>query len=100
MDIREEMSGETGKHHWYKGPKCNLVAASEEGDDIRGRSKTQELHLRSLKILYEARAQTVEFGVVKRESGLTPGRTNQRKMTAIHLDRLAEYQGAARDERP
>jgi hypothetical protein len=33
MDVRQEMSGETGRHHWNKEPRFKTAALSEEGED-------------------------------------------------------------------
>jgi hypothetical protein len=33
MNIQEEMSGETRRHHWNKKPRLKTAAMSEEGGD-------------------------------------------------------------------
>jgi hypothetical protein len=34
-DVRDEISGETGRHQWNKEPRLKGATQSEEGEDIR-----------------------------------------------------------------
>jgi hypothetical protein len=34
-NVREEMSGETGRQQWNKGPRLKAATTSEEEEDIR-----------------------------------------------------------------
>jgi hypothetical protein len=88
----------------------------------RGRGLKQELRLESKRTLYEALGQTHELEVVKRVIGISIGlrkvsdrtlwrvrplpkrktskaQLQEKKRIVVHLDRLAPYQGTARDER-
>jgi hypothetical protein len=41
-DVREETSGETGRHQWTKEPRLKKAATSEEGEDNRQRHQRTE----------------------------------------------------------
>jgi hypothetical protein len=42
MDIQEDTSGETGRHHWNKEPRLKTAAISEEGEDNWEQHKRME----------------------------------------------------------
>jgi hypothetical protein len=73
MDVREQTSGETGRHHWNKELRLKTAATSEEGDDKRQRHQRtkQETGATSGKRedIVRGKRQTLELEITKQIVG-------------------------------